>query len=360
MTKKNIVLSLLVLLTVATIMGGTKYHRYVQTEKFKQAEQKLDETKEAEKLVAALFETEAKETLAKGITEKQLSIALDKVKELPDSPLKKELLTEVKAAEEGYQAQKVVQSLLTDNVLADEVSESQLEQAQTHLEKIKKRFPLLHDELKASLTEAKDQYEAIKKAEKALAELFEEPKTEIVKEDVTQVQYDEVKAMIAAIKNKKVQTALFETLALVETKLSVIEEQLLQEQEEQERVLEEEQERLAEQERMEAIEKEAALQEESEQEEASTSTSVKSSTTNQNTWQPAPKTTKSPQSNWTAPQKDTQEPELPAKENSSETADEPEDSSDPEIPKDSEVDIDSGSNDKEEMNQESSAFSSAE
>ncbi|MEG0474406.1 MAG: hypothetical protein RR548_01765 [Carnobacterium sp.] len=352
MTKKNIVLSLLVLLTVATIMGGTKYHRYVQTEKFKQAEQKLDETKEAEKLVAALFETEAKETLAKGITEKQLSIALDKVKELPDSPLKKELLTEVKAAEEGYQAQKVVQSLLTDNVLADEVSESQLEQAQTHLEKIKKRFPLLHDELKASLTEAKDQYEAIKKAEKALAELFEEPKTEIVKEDVTQVQYDEVKAMIAAIKNKKVQTALFETLALVETKLSVIEEQLLQEQEEQER--------LAEQERMEAIEKEAALQEESEQEEASTSTSVKSSTTNQNTWQPAPKTTKSPQSNWTAPQKDTQEPELPAKENSSDTAEESEDSSGPEIPKDSEVDIDSGSNDKEEMNQESSAFSSAE
>ncbi|MEG0748778.1 MAG: hypothetical protein RR408_01900 [Carnobacterium sp.] len=358
MTKKNIVLSLLVLLTVATIMGGTKYHRYVQTEKFKQAEQKLDETKEAEKLVAALFETEAKETLAKGITEKQLSIALDKVKELPDSPLKKELLTEVKAAEEGYQAQKVVQSLLIDNILADEVSESQLEQAQTHLEKIKKRFPLLHDELKASLTEAKDQYEAIKKAEKALAELFEEPKTEIVKEDVTQVQYDEVKAMITAIKNKKAQTALFETLAWVETKLSVIEQQLLQEQEEQERVLEEE--RLAEQERMEAIEKEAALQEESEQEEASTSTSVKSSTTNQNTWQPAPKTTKSPQSNWTAPQKDTQEPELPTKENSSDTAEESEDSSGPEIPKDSEVDIDSGSNDKEEMNQESSAFSSAE
>lgn len=352
MTKKNIVLSLLVLLTIATIMGGTKYHRYAQTEKFKQAEQKLDKTKDAEKLVAALFETEAKERLAKDITEKQLSIALGKVNELPDSPLKKELLTEVKSAEEGYQAQKEVQALLAEDILADEVTESQLKQAQAHLEKIKKRFPLLYVELNISLSEAKEQYEAIKKAEEALTELFEESQTETVKDNITQEQYDEVKVMIAAIKNKKAQAALFETLVLVETKLSAIEQQLLQEQEEQERALEEE--RLAEQERMEAAEEEA------EQEKAATAASIESSTTNQNTWQPAPNTTKSPQSNWTPPQKNAPATEPPAKENSSDTVVEPESPSDSEILEDSEAETDSSSNDEEEPNQESSAFSSAD
>lgn len=339
-------------------MGGTKYHRYAQTEKFKQAEQKLDKTKDAEKLVAALFETEAKERLAKDITEKQLSIALGKVNELPDSPLKKELLTEVKSAEEGYQAQKEVQALLAEDILADEVTESQLKQAQAHLEKIKKRFPLLYDELNISLSEAKEQYEAIKKAGEALTELFEESQTETVKDSITQEQYDEVKAMIAAIKNKKAQAAFFETLVLVETKLSAIEQQLLQEQEEQERALEEE--RLAEQERMEAAEEEAALQEEAEQEKAATSASIESNTTNQNTWQPAPNTTKSPQSNWTPPQKNAPATEPPAKENSSDTVVEPESSSDSEILEDSEAEIDSSSNDEEEPNQESSAFSSAD
>lgn len=282
MNKKYIVLATLAVLTVITIWGGAHYHRSVQAEKMKKTEQKMDQTKEIEQLVSALFENDKKEKLAAGITEEQISEAATEVTNLSNEAVKEDLLKDVKRAQTFYQAQTQIENVIKNKILADDVTKEQLEEAEKEVKKIESVSLPLYKELKIELDEAAKQYKQLEETRKTVTGLFENLKDGTVKETVTREQYEEAESKVTKVKNKKAQKEIQDLLLLVEKQLVL--------NEEQEKLLEEE--RIAEEERLRALEEEEAIQAENEQQEeaaaGSSSTPYENnSTSNQGTWKPS-------------------------------------------------------------------------
>jgi L,D-peptidoglycan transpeptidase YkuD (ErfK/YbiS/YcfS/YnhG family) len=210
------------------ILAGSGFAYVSHVQKVKAAEeQRIIES--AQEMVGNLYNNDKKEALADDISDKKISKAQNKTKQVKDISVQQSLVKEINNIAFLYKTKTEMDGLLIEGVLIEEADETKISAISKSVDKTKIINKKIYTTYKSNLEEINSQFNAVKTAKEKLLGLFSDPDASTVKNDITRDMYHDAKNSIDAIKNAKVKEGFSGLLAKADSELTVKEEKEKQE-----------------------------------------------------------------------------------------------------------------------------------